>query len=82
MKTVHDIVRACHERAEAMGMEVTLPQLAFLISLFFEGMANSPDETGKLNSWFQTLAEEIAATKELRCPKPRERKIWPPAGCD
>lgn len=63
MRTVLQLVDDVHAAAINIGMDVSVKDVAFILSTFLEGMANDPAVSG-INPHLQALADEISKAKE------------------
>lgn len=57
-RTIANVVDLVHARAVAMGMDLSPKDVAFIVSLFFEGMvdAESPEP---IDTWLLMIADEL-----------------------
>jgi hypothetical protein len=63
MRTVLQLVDDVHAAAVNVGMDVSVKDVAFILSTFIEGMANDP-AVPSANASLQALADEISKAKE------------------
>jgi hypothetical protein len=56
--TIIGLVTRVTDAAQNIGLVVTRKDVAFIISLFFEGMADTPG-TKSVNAWLQSIADEV-----------------------
>lgn len=63
MKTVLQLVDAVHNAATEAGMDLSVKDVAFIISTFFEGLAAHPSH-GEMNDALLAIAAEVAKAKD------------------
>jgi hypothetical protein len=64
--TILGLVDRIHDAATEVGMDVSPKDVAFIISLFFEGLAlhNRHEGPKEVNDWLQSIADEVNKTKD------------------
>lgn len=63
MKTVIDLIDDVHASAEGLGMDLSVKDVAYLISLFLQGLAdNEPHSKG--DEWLLLIADELDKIKD------------------
>ncbi len=63
MQTVLQLVDKVHDAALATGMDVSVADVAFIISTFLEGLAHHPG-TPEVDAGLQALADEVSKAKD------------------
>jgi hypothetical protein len=60
-KSVVTLIDEVHGAAVATGMDVSPEDVAFIMSLFFEGMAEHDESP--VNAWLQMMADECSKVR-------------------
>lgn len=62
-RTVIQLVHRVHAHGVATGMDLSVKDVAFLLSIFFEGMIDT-EHPAPTDKWMQVMADEILTAKD------------------
>jgi hypothetical protein len=62
-RTIHDLVDMITACTAELGMDLSPKDVAFIVSLFFEGMADI-ENPSPVDGWLTTMADELNRVKD------------------
>lgn len=63
MTTIIELVAAVQVAAFKVGIDVKRQEVAFIISLFLEGMVHGKPTNAGVDEWLQRIADEVSKVK-------------------